>query len=99
MQHNRRSRSFRSLFQASCCALALAAACGSNPELANKDDAVHGQAGLGEDCTSNRDCEDSLSCGARGVCVAACRDVAGAPCGSAGGPPDDEPILGLGGAN
>ena len=99
MQHNRRSKTFRSLFQASCCALALAAACGSNPELAIKGDAVRGQAGLGDECTSNRDCEDSLSCGPDGVCVAACGEAAGTPCGSAGGPPGDGPILGLGGAD
>jgi hypothetical protein len=99
MQHNRRLRSFRSLFQASCCALALAAACGSNPELAIKDDAFRGDAGLGEECTSSRDCKDSLSCGPAGVCVAACGQDAGTPCGSAGAPPDDDPILGLGGAN
>ena len=99
MQLNRRSRSFRSLFQASCCALVLAAACGSNPELAINEDAFHGQAGLDEACTSSNDCEDSLSCGPDGVCVATCEEEAGAPCGSAGGPPGDGPILGLGGAN
>jgi hypothetical protein len=79
----------------------LAAACGSNPELAIKDDAFHGQAGPGEDCTSSNDCQDSLSCGQDGVCVAACGEEAGAPCGSAGGPADDDDdlMIGLGGAN
>jgi hypothetical protein len=78
--------------------LAFAAACGSNPELAFKGDDFHSPAGLGEECARNRDCEDSLSCGPEGVCVAACGEAAGTPCGSAGGPPDDGPSLGLGGA-
>jgi hypothetical protein len=95
MQHNRWSRSFRGLFQASCCALAFAAACGSNPEVAYKDDAVRGRVGLGEDCSNSSDCEDPLACGPSGVCVAACGEAAGTPCG----PPDDGPILGLGGAD
>lgn len=95
MQHNRWSTSFRGLFQASCCALVFAAACGSNPEVAYKDDAVRGRVGLGEDCSSSSDCEDALACGPSGVCVAPCGDAAGTPCG----PPDDGPILGLGGAD
>ena len=100
MKLNRWSRSFRSLFQASCCALAFAAACGSNPELTDKDD---GRVGLGEACASNNDCADSLSCGPHGVCVAACSEVAGEPCGSAGGPAhddddDDDLMISIGGA-
>lgn len=82
-QRNRRKfGSIRGVLQGACGALLLAAACGSNPELAVKDDTFSGLAGLGDACTTNSDCQASLLCGNGNVCVGACGDLTGNSCGT-----------------
>ena len=82
-QRNRRKfGSIRGVFQSACGVLLLAAACGSNPELANKDGVVSGLAGLGEACSTGSDCQASLLCGSGKVCVGACGDLTGNSCGT-----------------
>ncbi len=76
-----KSKSFRGLFLSCGCAFVLAAACGSNPELANNGDPFRGRAGLGEECGGNSDCGEALVCGSGDRCVGACGDVAGSGCG------------------
>jgi hypothetical protein len=99
MQRSRwQSKSFRRAFRAGFCALWLGAACGGNPELANNDQGIDGLAGVGEACTDDSDCQESLECGPEGVCVvatdASCHDDDSCP-----PDPDDPIVIGIGGAS
>lgn len=77
------SRFPRGLFLMGSAALWWSAACGSNPELVNPHNGVHGSAGVGEACDSSADCEESLLCGPDDVCIGACGEPTGTKaCGS-----------------
>jgi hypothetical protein len=71
----------RKILLACCSALALAAACGENPELIIKGhQPVDDGAGLGETCGETGDCSSPLLCGPAKTCVAPCGDSADDMC-------------------
>jgi hypothetical protein len=91
----------KSLMRVICgvsCALWLGVACGGNPEIANKDEGIEGLAGVGEACSVDADCQESLECSPQGVCAVAddatCQDDDTCP-----PDPDDDIVIGVGGAS
>jgi hypothetical protein len=92
----RRVKSYRFTISATLSALVIAAACGSNPELALTNGDVVGGAELGEPCDLHRDCAADLRCGADGVCERSCGDLDGNGCGAEACLPDGNCSEGLG---
>jgi hypothetical protein len=73
--------SVRGFLLGACGVLALASACGKNPELFPHSEGFEGGAELGEPCTAQVDCSQGLLCGPDNVCSGSCGEPGGSACG------------------